>query len=110
MIPETALDLYRALQAACTMLENYARVDDCPEDRAFTFQKVREFRLAARGGLMHRGYEVYPTDCGQWAWVHPDWDGAPDAFDHRAGHAKSKAAAIAEVDAWHEEHESSEAA
>jgi hypothetical protein len=42
--------------------------------------------------------------------MHPDCDGAPDAFDHRHGHAKSKTAALVRVDAWHDGHESSEAA
>lgn len=110
MSPETALAIIRTLNEACTMLENYARVDDCPEDRYFTFQKTRQFRLIARGGVMHRGFEVYPNDFGQWVWVHPDFDGAPDAFDHRHGHAKSKAAAFADIDAWFDEHEDSAAA
>lgn len=37
--------------------------------------------------------------------MHDDFDGAPDAHDHRCGHARTVEDAKRDIDAWHEEND-----
>ena len=71
---------------------------------------------ATDGSLWHLTNEPPPVPTRQldWQYVHDDYDGAPDAYDDRHGHAPSRRAAIKAVEEWvaenGEEHHENEAA
>lgn len=44
-----------------------------------------------------------PLASFDWDWSHDDFDGAPDAGDHRCGAARNPDACIAEIHAWEDE-------
>jgi hypothetical protein len=54
--------------------------------------------------FMYKNYRVtydpppIPDRSHDWSFVHDEYDGAPDAYDRRAGDASSAEAAIAEID------------
>jgi hypothetical protein len=53
---------------------------------------------------MYKNYRVtydpppIPDRSHDWSFVHDEYDGAPDAYDERAGYASSAEAAIAEIE------------
>jgi len=51
--------------------------------------------------IWHRGkWRIYADDSpwGRFAYSHDDYDGAPDGFDMRSGHADTIAECMAEID------------
>jgi hypothetical protein len=57
------------------------------------------------------------TDGSKWnidfdgylfGWAHEDYDGAPDAYDHRHGHARTLAGAQEDIEEWIFDHETGE--
>lgn len=54
--------------------------------------KIDYSYLSFENPLMYRGYNIYPDNRGPaghcWSFVHPDYDGAPDAKDRRHGTGK----------------------
>lgn len=44
-----------------------------------------------------------PHPSVDWDWWHDDFDGAPDANDHRCGSAKDRDACIEAIHAWEDE-------
>lgn len=54
--------------------------------------------------LTYRGYHIrfdpppIPTRAFDWAWVHDDYDGAPDGNDTRCGASASLEQAKADID------------
>lgn len=59
--------------------------------------------------VYYRNFIIYyspmfiPSNKLDWAWVHKDFDGAPDANDSRYGHAENIEAAKAEIDEFIED-------
>ena len=56
-----------------------------------------------RGFVLDYWRKPVPTSDYDWGWTHVDYDGAPDAFDNRAGYAPTRRAALLCIDEWHEE-------
>ena len=74
--------------------------------------------FARAGGLnpltardTHRGWDIsfdypaIPVRDFDWSASHPDYDGAPDANDHRFVHARTREGVIEAIDLWIEENE-----
>lgn len=59
-------------------------------------------------GGQYRGFVIYydpppvPTRIWDWHFIHRDFDGAPDAFDHRIGAGDSAADCARQIDEFYE--------
>lgn len=56
--------------------------------------------------IWHRGWRIFVSGNGRghdYAFAHDDFDGAPDAGDHRCGAAATIEACKAEIDVYEEE-------
>lgn len=75
---------------------------------------ARDAKLRTEGSadIRHGDWRIYPTGFYAhhrwreiaWTYCHDDFDGAPDANDHRCGTAASVEACIAEIDEWEADH------
>jgi hypothetical protein len=50
--------------------------------------------------MTYRQFEIYPGGWYGWAYVHEDYDGAPDANDHRCGDEKTIQACKEAIDTY----------
>ena len=63
---------------------------------------TRARHVASDGSHWHvlRNPKPIPTEAFDWDWSHADYDGAPDAHDHRCGHAASREEAEEAIEEW----------
>lgn len=70
--------------------------DRIPGSSPFNPIRVGSWNIAISGGINILGFD--------WEYWHDDYDGAPDANDHRCGFCKTEADCRKEIAAWIEEH------
>lgn len=62
--------------------------------------------------IAYRGFDIYPSLVSyhpktDYTYTHQDYDGAPDAYDNRAGFCGSPEECRAEIDEWYLDQEAS---
>lgn len=68
-------------------------------------ESIKKNILTYDNPVKYQGYLIYPSDevdhkmCG-FTWVHEDYDGAPDAYDHRHGFGASIEGCIMQINEY----------
>lgn len=71
---------------------------------------MSDIRHVGSTGIWWITYDPPPIPAREldWHFRHDDYDGAPDAFDHRSGHAPSFFDAVCQIDAIEADQEDEE--